>query len=431
MSVTVKNLPKSQVELTITVPYEEYQKAEALALEDISKEIKVDGFRSGHIPENVIREKVDPKTIFEVTMQKLIPLSYSKTVQENNIQVIAHPKIEVKKQVEKEGDELVYTAVVSVVPDVKLGDYKKIKVKKKDIQVSEKEIEETIAMLMERFAEWEDVDRASKEGDRVEVDFEGFDESGAVIPNTASKNHPVVLGSKSMIPGFEEQLTGVSKGEEKEFDITFPKKYHAEQMQGKKVKFKAKVHRIEAKKDQTLDEDMVEKITGQKQPVEDFKKRVSEDLEKEMKMREQQQVDNQVVSEIIKVTQAELPEELVQEELKMLKEEQKKRVEQQGLSWEQYLNHIKKTDEDFEQDHRKAAEDRLLARLGVNKIIKEEKVQVTDEEVKKKIEELISQYPENARSQVQEHYKEGSEAFNQLKNNMAADKLISMFVVEK
>lgn len=429
MSATINKLPKSQVEFTITVPYADYIKAEKKAIEEISKEIKVDGFRSGSIPENIVREKAGPATIQSVTLEHIIPMTYANAVKEHDIQVIAHPKVDIKSHIEKEGDDFVYTAVVAVMPEVKLGDYKKIKVKKEKVEVTDKELNETLEMIVNRFAEWKDADRASKMGDRVEVDFEGFDEDGKSIPNTASKNHPIVLGSKAMVPGFEEALVGLKAGDEKEFKVEFPKDYHAKEMKGRKVTFKSKVVRVEEKLTQELNEAMIEKATGQKQSVEDFKKRVSEDLEREMTQRVQSEVDNKVVQEIINITTVELPDSLIEEEIGLLKEERKQAVTRQGLTWEQYLQHIKKTDEDFAKDHQKPAEERLKARLGVNQIIKNEKVEASEEDVEKRIQEIAGAYPDEQKSKVLEYYKKDSEAYRALKNSMSADKLINMFVV--
>jgi len=426
MKATIKKLSQSKVEITITVPYDEYLKAEEQAVQEISKEIKVDGFRSGHIPEAVIREKVDEATIKSVALEKIVPPTYSKAVLENNIQVIAQPKIDVKSIVKKEGDELVYTATVSTMPEVTVGDYKKIKVEKKEVKVDKKQIDETIKMITDRFAEWKDIKGVAKSGNRAELDFEGFDKEGKSIPNTASKNHPLILGSNTMIPGFEGEIIGMEVGAEKEFDITFPKEYHAKDMQGKKVKFKVKLGRLEESAEQKLDEAMIEKITGQKQSVADFVKRVEDDLKSEMEARTQQEHDNKVVQEIIKITKAELPEELVVDEIEMLKDEQKERASRQGLSWEQYLQHINKTDADFAKDHQKQAEERLLARLGVNHIVKDAKITVEDSDVEAKIDELLLRYPEDQKKRVREYYKKDSEGYRSLKNNLSADKLIKM-----
>lgn len=427
MKCELKNLPKSQVELTITVPYEDYKKAEKHAIEELSKEVKVAGFRSGHIPEDVVRKQVDAQTIQAVALEKIIPSSYMQVVKEKDIHIITQPKIDIKNYVKKEGDELVYTATVAIMPEVKMGNYKKIKVVKEKAKVEKKQVDDTIQMVMDRFAEWKDVKRKAKKDDRVEITFEGFEsKDGPAIPNTASKNHPLVLGSKTMVPGFEDAIMGMEIGEEKEFEVTFPKEYHSKQMQGKKVYFKLKLERLEEKKEQELNEEIIEKVTGQKQGVDDFKKRVESDLLKEMETRSQRDHDNKVVQEIIKITKAELPDELIEQEVESLKNEQKQRITQQGLTWEQYLEHIKKTDEDFAKDHRKPAEDRLLARLGVTHILKDAKIEVSDDEVDKKLEEIIANYPKEQQEHVKEHYKKDSDNYRSLKNNMVADKLIDM-----
>ncbi len=426
MKSSVKKLPKSQVELTISVPYEEYLQAEKHALEHISEELKVEGFRPGHIPEDVIREKVDEQTIREVTIEHLLPMTYANAVKEHKVDVIARPKIDIKTPIKKAGDELTYVATVSIMPEIKMGDYKKIKVKREPVKVEPKQIEETLAMIVDRFAEWKDATGKAKKGHRAEITFEGFDEKKAAIPGTASKNHPVILGSNVMVPGFEDSIIDMAVGDTKEFDVDFPKDYHAEPLRGKKVGFKLTLGRLEEKLQKELTPELVEKVTGEKQSVEDFKKRVETDLKAEMEARARSEHDAKVVQEVMKITKVDLPEELINEELEYMKEEHKERVRQQGLTWEQYLKHIKKTEEDFVKDNRKGAEERLLARLGVQFILKDAKITVGDEEVTKKIEEMAAKYPENVRKQVHEHYGKDTEGWRSMKNNMAADKLIDM-----
>lgn len=426
MKVDIKKLPKSEIELTITVPYSVYRKWEEKAINELSQKIKIAGFRPGNIPEDIVREKVGKEALEGHTLDFVLPQTYSEAVKKSDLQVVAKPRVDIKTHVEKEGDEFVYTATVAVMPEIKLGNYQKIKVARKPVTVDKKKVEETIEMIMARFTEWNDVDRAAKADDRVEVSFEGFDEKGEAIPNTGSKNHPLVLGSKVMVPGFEEALIGMKKGDEKEFEVTFPKDYHAKPMQGKKVKFKASLERLEEKKDQQLNEEMVEKVTGKKQSIDEFRKMVEEDLKRELEMQNRQEHDSAVVGEIIKIAKADLPEAIIEQELEVMKEDQKKKVQQQGLNWEQYLQHIKKTEEDFTKDHRKGAEERILARLGVQKIIREAKLEVSEEETDKKVDEVIATYPEEQQKKAREHYKKGEPGYRNLQYNMAADKLIEM-----
>ena len=426
MKSEIKKLPKSQVELTITVPYEDYEKAEKKAIETLSKEIKIPGFRAGHIPEEMVREQVDKQTIYNVALEHLIPDTYIKAVKENDIHIIAQPKVDVKTHIKKAGDQLVYTATVSVMPELKMGDYKKIKVERPKLKVEKSQIDETIQMIVDRFAEWNDVKRKAKKGDRAEINFEGFDDKGVAIPNTKSKNHPIILGSKMMVPGFEEEIEGMEIGAEKEFPLNFPKDYHSKEMQGKKIMFKVSLNRLEEKKEIALDENLIEKIAGHKQSVEDFKKRVEEDLLAEMKTRAEREHDNKVIQEIIKIMKIDLPDVLVEEEIEYLKNDQKERVKQQGITWEQYLAHIKKTEEDFAKDHRKAAEERLMARLGVLHILKDAKIEIADEQADARIKEMSAGYPKEYQAKFLEYYQKGSDGYRTLKNNMAADKLIDM-----
>ncbi len=426
MDVKVKKLPKSEVELTITVPYETYRRWEEKAFEALGKEVKVDGFRQGSIPEDVIRKHVKPEGIKQATLDFVLPQTYSAAVKEKEVQVIDQPKIDIVKDVEKEGDDFVYKATAPVMPEITVGNYSKIKVKKEEAKVEKESVDNTIKMIMERQAEWKDVDRKVENGDRAEVDFEGFDKEGKPLPNTASKNHPVIIGSKSMVPGFEDGIKGMAKDEEKEIEVSFPKDYHSAPMQGKKVKFKIKCNRVEEKAEQKLDDAMVEKITGQKQSVDEFKKLVENDLKVEIERKNQQEHENKVVMEIIKITKAELPEAMIDREVEGMLEEQKARVKQQGLEWDQYLTHIKKSEEDFMKEHRKTAEDRILARLGVQHILKDAKIETSDEEVNAKIDEMAANYPEDQKKMALDHYKNDQKAFQYLKNNIAADKLFAM-----
>ena len=426
MKVEVKKLPKSEVQLTITVPYDVYKKWEKKALEEISKEIKVPGFRPGNIPENIIRENVREEAIKATTLDYVLPQTYAEAVKSNEISVIAQPKVDIKSDVKKEGDDFVYVATVAIMPEVKVGDYKKIKVQRKEAKVEKESIDKTVEMIMDRYAGWKDVERKAQKGDRAELNFEGFDEEGKPVPSTSSKNHPIIIGSQALVPGFEDSVLGMAKGETKEFDITFPKNYHAETMKGKTVKFKTTLNRLEEKIEQKLDDAMVEKITGTKQSVDEFIKLVEQDLKAEIEQRNREEHDNVVVNEIIKITKADLPDALIDQEVEGTLQEQKERVKNQGLEWEQYLTHIKKTEDDFRKERRKDAEQRVIAKLGVQHIIKDANVHATDEEVNAKIEEIASRYPEDQRKKIIEHYKNDKEAFRYLKNNLSADKLIDM-----
>lgn len=427
MKIDIKQLPKSQTELTITVPYEVYQKWEKRALEDIGKQVKVAGFRPGHVPEAIVRQQVREDSIKMATLDYVLPQTYAEAVKKHDLQVIAHPKVDIKSEPKKEGDDFVYTAIVPVMPEVKMGNYRKIKIKKKKPEVTKKSIDETIEMIINRHAEWKDVDRKAKKGDRTEIAFEGFDKDGKTIPNTVSKNHPVILGSDTMIPGFEEEIVGMKRGEAKTFDITFPKDYHAEAMKGKKVKFEVTLNRLEEKLDQKLDDNLVEKITGHKQSVDAFKKQIEEELSAELEQKNKQEHENKIVKEIVDLTKVDLPDALIDQEIEEMLNEHRQRLKQQGLDWELFLKHVKKTEEEFKNEHRQSAEERVKARLGIQTIIREEKIEISKEELGSKIEEMTAHYPESEKKKIVDYYEKDKEAAHFLKNSMAADKLFAMF----
>jgi len=237
---------KANVTLTIEVEPSEILKHKKKACEDFSNEIKIDGFRPGHAPMHIVEQYVDKNHILAHTYEIAIQYSYADAVIKEKLQVVSHPKIVMKSDSTKdysEGDEnFKFEAEVAVMPEVALKDYKSIKVEKSEPKVEKKEIDETIEEMQKYFTTWADVDREVKKGDRVEIDFEGFDpkekdEKGEhkVIPNTASKNHPVIVGEGSLVPGFEDNLIGMKKGETKEFELTFPKDYHNKDFQSKKM----------------------------------------------------------------------------------------------------------------------------------------------------------------------------------------------------
>ena len=278
MDYKIKNLPKSEVEITVTVPEDKLPKYMAKAAEEISKDVKVKGFRPGHVPADVLEGHADKKLIEARAQELAIQDTYVEIVIKEKIQVVSRPKVKIEKE-----SPLVYVVTVAILPEVKVKDHKSIKVPKKEVKVTDKDIEEVLMDLKKRATTYKDVDRAAKKGDRVEVDFEGFDENEKAHENTKSTNHPLILGEQSLIPGFEEELYGLKKGEKKEFHLTFPKDYGKEDFRNKKVKFKAEMKRVEEGMEPILDESFVEKITGQKKSVDDLKK----DIELNVKSRKE------------------------------------------------------------------------------------------------------------------------------------------------
>ncbi len=429
MKYEVKELAKSTVKITIEVPVEELKKHKEKAAKDISKDVKIDGFRSGKVPLDVLEKHVDKKHIIAHALEIATQYSYAEAVTKGKLKVISRPKINFTSDTTKEDEPLKFEAEVAVLPEVKVKDYKSIKIPKEEVKVTEKEIGEVVEDLKKHFKEWKDVEREVQKGDRVETDFEGFeppkkgdkDKELKAIPNTASKNHPIMVGENIMVPGFEDALIGMKKDEKKEFEVTFPKEYHNKDFQGKKVLFKAEVKRIEAGEDQDLNEALVEKVTGQKMSVEDFKK----DIEKNVKAQKEQKAvqgrETKYLEEILKRAEVEVPEPMVEEELDYIVQDMQQDLMQKGMTLEKFLEQTKMKMEDLRKKYKEEAERRIKTRLALTHIIDAEKVEVTDKELEDEITKMVGFYPEEQREKMREEMTKGDEKFK-LKNRILLKK---------
>lgn len=402
MEYKIKKLPKSEVELEVTVSKEELKKHEKRACEDISKEVKIDGFRAGHIPQEILKKHVGEKYIIAKMQELAIQVSYAETVIKEKLNVISRPKIHIEKD-----DPLTFKAVVAVMPEIEVKDYKSIKIKPQKAEVTQKDIEEAIKDLEKYATTYKEVEREAKKGDRVEVDFEGFDEEGKADESTKSKNHPVVIGENSLIPGFEDELLGLKKGEKKEFDITFPKDYHKESYRNKKLKFKVEVKMVEEPNIPELNEEFIKKMTGKKMLVEEFKK----ELEKNIKTRKEQEAqkhrENEYLEELLKRTKIELPESLIYEEVHYIIEDIKDDMGKKGIEFKKFLEQAKIDEDKLHEKYRPEAEKRLKIRLVLQYVIKEEKITVSEEKLKAELERVKSFYPPKEHTRIEDDYKKG------------------------
>ncbi len=423
MNITVKTLPKSEVMLSVEVPDEKLQKYYEKAARQVSEMVKIPGFRPGHVPLDVLKQHVKEEAIENHMLDISMPELYTEAVKAQKIQAISRPKIEIKSV-----KPLKFEATVAVYPEVKIAGYDKVNIKKNEPKVTEKDIEEVLEDIRKRHAGFKDVDRAAKSGDKVEIDFEGFDEGGATLENTKSANHPLVIGEGSLVPGFEEELVGLKKGDKKSFKITFPATYFHKPFQGKKVEFKVEMKRI---LEITLPEftpEFLKTITGSEKSITEVKKTIEHNLLHDKKHQETVRRENEYLEKIIELTKVEIPEILIEEETDGIIEEIKSDMEQRGIPFDKYLEQSKKKIEDLRSDHRKEAEKRLTLRFGLQQLFEQEKIDVSHEEVHKEMERVINLYPEKERHKVSEEYKHGSYLERRLENKLKMEKLFERFL---
>ncbi len=424
MKVTVSKPEKSTVTITIEAAEGDLTKHLKQAAAELSKEVKIDGFRKGKIPKDVLEKHVGKEVIRAHGLEMAIPHLYAEAVIEEKIQVVARPEISVKSN-----DPFTFEAKVAILPEVKISGHEKIKVPKKDTTVTKEDLEEVVNYFRKQGATYPDVKRAAKKGDRVEVDFDGFDPEGDVpLEGTSSKNHPVVLGEGGLIPGFEEEITGMKAGEEKEFEIKFPKDYHSDKFKGKKVKFKIKLHKVQEVELPEITKDWVKKMTGKEMGPDEFREEVKENLTKERDQQVKQQREAEFFEELTKLAKVDIPEALIEEEIDFILDRTKMELESRGLSWDQYEKYLEEQKRDIRQDKRSQAEKQVTLRLVLNHLYKVEKIEPTDKEIKEEVEKMLVRYPRSEQDKVRTNYEKGQQGYAQIHNAICLDRFLKKYL---
>ena len=417
MKYEIKHLPKSLVQITVTLSEEYINSHRHKACEELSQEVKIKGFRTGHIPPHVLENHLGKDIIDAHVKELAVKRSYADAVVKEKVQVVARPEIKVEKE-----EPFTYTATVAVMPEVKLKDYKSIKIKKEEQKATEKDIEDAIEEMKRYATKYKDVDREAKKGDRVEVDFEGFDKDDKAVPSTKSTNHPVILGEGSLVTGFEDELIGLKKDEKKEFEITFPKDYRKKDFQGKKIKFKVHVKRIEEPAYPEIDETFVERMTGKRSPVNEFKEELKKTIQAQKEAEEKKRQENTYMEDLLKKMEVEIPDSLIEEEAHHILHEMKEEIKMKGWQFEKFLEQTKMKEEDLLKKYSVEAERRLRIRLAIQEVIRQEGIVVTDEEIADELKKIKSLYPKEEDKKIQEEFDKGD-----LKNTLANRLILNKF----
>ncbi len=421
MNIEIQKLPKSEAKLIIELTEAEMQKHEEKATEELQEHVNVPGFRKGHVPAEVLKDHVGEQAFMGQVLDTAIGESYEEAVRSKELHPVAYPKIQILTD-----KPLKYEAIVALRPEVNFKkDPKNLFVKKEKVEVDEKEVKVVIENFLERFKTWKDVTRAAKKGDRVELDFDGFDEEGIALEGTSSKNHPVILGSNSLIPGFETEVEGMEVGQEKDFWITFPKDYHKESFQSKKVKFHIKLNRVEESEDRTADDAWAKEVSGdQTKDLETMKKDIHQELIVQKEVQEEGRLENEFLKELATHVEAEVPEALVEREIDLMVERIKEDVEKKKGNWEEYQEELKKEGKDLRAELRKTAAEQVIVRLGLEKLFELENPEVTESEVEAEVEKILGRYPEQFKEMLRARYAPGTEEREYMKQSARFKKLV-------
>ena len=390
MSLQVENLEHNMAKLTITVSAEEVEKAlQAAYLKQRSK-ISLPGFRKGKVPRQMIEKMYGPEVFYDEAAHHMISEAYGKAYDECELEIASQPTIDVV-QLEK-GKDFIFTAEVAVKPEVKLGEYKGLKVDKVSTRVMQKEVDEEIEKERERNARTVEVtDRAVQDKDIVTLDFEGFVD-GVAFEGGKGENYPLTIGSGAFIPGFEEQLIGAEIDKETEVKVTFPEEYQAKELAGKEAVFKCTVHEIKAKELPELDDEFASEVSEEAETLEDYKAEVKAKIKERKENEGKEKKENQAVEQAVANAEIDLPAPMVDLQAKQMADDFARRIMQQGMSVEQYFQFTGLNEEKMMEELKPQAEKRIRTRLVLEAIVAAENIEVSDERLDEELQKMADSY---------------------------------------
>lgn len=390
MSLQVERLEHNMAKLTIEVPAEEVEKAlQAAYLKERGK-ISLPGFRKGRVPRQMIEKMYGPEVFYDEAANRMISEAYAKAYDECELELVSQPKIEIT-QLEK-GKEFIFTAEVAVKPEVKLGEYKGLKVDKVSTRVTQKEVDEEIDKERERNARTIDVtDRAVQDKDQITLDFEGFVD-GVAFEGGKASDYPLTIGSGAFIPGFEDQLIGANIDEEKEINVTFPEEYQAKELAGKAAVFKCTVHSIKAKELPELDDEFVSDVSEKSETVDAYKAEVKAKIKERKENEGKQKREDQSVEQAVANAEMDIPEAMISFQSRQMVDDFARRIMQQGMTMEQYFQFTGLSEEKMMEEFKPEAEKRIRTKLTLEAIVAAENIEVSEERLDEELQKMADSY---------------------------------------
>jgi trigger factor len=392
MQAKKKNLSETKVQLRVVAGADQLKAVKKETLDHLAHDMKLPGFRQGKAPAAMIEKNANPATLQTEFLDRAMNVVYAAALDQEKLRSVGQPKVEVTKFVPFDTLELEFE--VEVVGDVTLPDYKKIKKTKSEAKVTAKDIDGVIAQLKKREAEKKEVARAAKVHDEVWLDFKGVDaKTKEPIKGADGKDYPLTLGTNTFIPGFEEEIVGLKKGDQKTFTITFPEDYGVPSLQKRAVEFTITVHKVQELVEPKMDDAFAAKI-GPFKTVDDLKKDIKKQLETEKKNQAEREFTDELLLDITKKSKVALPESLLDEQVDRLVKEQKQNLMYRGQTWQEFLDEQKLTEEEYRKKQLPDAELRVKAGLVLGEIAEKEKIIVTAEELEIRMQLLKGQYPD-------------------------------------
>ena len=424
MSLQVEKMEKNMAKLTIEVSAEELDKAMQNAYLKARGKISIPGFRKGKAPRKMIEQMYGKGIFLEDAVNALIPEHYSKALEECDLEIVSQPEIDVTQA--EPGKAFIFTAEVAVKPEVTLGEYKGVEVPKSETEVTDEDIDAEIKKEQEKNSRTVTVeDRGAENGDITTIDFEGFVD-GVAFEGGKGTDYPLTLGSGSFIPGFEDQLVGAKAGDHVEVNVTFPEEYQAAELAGKAAVFQCDVKKVETKELPELDDDFAQDVSEfdtLAEYREDVKKNLTEKKEKEARAAK----ENAAVDKAIENAEMEIPDAMLNTQVRQMMNDFASRMQSQGLTMEQYFQFTGMTAEKMQEEMKPQALKRIQTRLVLEKIAETENIEVSEDEVNEEISKMAEMYKMEA-----DKLKEllGDRELEQMKKDMAVQKAVTLVADE-
>ncbi len=421
-SVTIKRLPKHRVVATVVFDETQYAPAETEALSRFAQRVKIDGFRAGNAPADMVRSKVNPDDLFEETVRILLRNTLPKLADEHKIAPVIPPKVEVTSR-------MPVTLSVTFVekPEVTVKKHDDISVPKKEMKVEQKDIDNVIKSIIREQRTLKPADRAAKEGDALTVDFHAKDEAGNNIEGLHAHDYEAEIGSKTLLPGFEEALIGARAGETKTFTLALPEKFPMPELAGKKATFDVQVKAVQEISLPELTDEFA-KTHLQSESADAFRATVEQSIRSQDEQFARMERERTLLDEIKKRTSVEIADELLDEEVRGMIEEWAEQLQKQGKTIAQALEQQKKTAEQVEKEMREQAEDRWKLRLGMAKLIELRSITMTPEELEDAFKAFVDRLPENQRSDATAQWQSRGSLFEEIRWRAMVDKLIEQLL---
>ena len=423
MKTTVKKLSETKVVLTIVVDRTELEAAEQVALKKMSRDVKVPGFRKGHVPLSVVAKNINPNALQEETLDNALSKAVAEAFVGEKIQAIERPEVEVNKFVP--GDTLEFTAQATILPAVKLPDYQKLKTKRAEVKVVDADADDIITRMQENFAQKSEVDRAAKDGDEVVIDFIGK-KDGVEFDGGKAEDYSLKIGSGQFIPGFEDGIVGHKAGDKFELELKFPKDYHAKELAGQKVAFSVELKAVNESKLPELNDEFAAKC-GPFTSMDDLRKDILREVKEHKSRDSEEKFKDELVGELADKIKVELPEILVDDQVRSIEQDMQQNLAYRGLELDSYLSTQGFSDKDdwLAKEVRPAAERRVKAGLVLAELSKELKIDVSHEELSAQIETMRQYYGKDAKTAKQF---DNPDVHRDIANRLITDKTIAKLV---